>query len=216
MIRGKVGFGWFTMPLETENYEQEYDSRFAWRKTRQIGNLKELAEITNSDRADLLEVFPALFTPGSEDPKDALRWSILTLSTEATECYVFGDFQSCILTCGAVVERVLKLEYEEIHGTLPGNREWTLGSCIHKLNWTGARITQEILELAKQIIEPRNSRTHALLEHSDPRVASMGGRERGIEVRSPGYYLIEPYRGEAKAAITVTFEILTKLYKRAT
>jgi hypothetical protein len=215
MVRGITGFGWFTMPTETETYEREYESRFAWRKTRQVANLKQLAEITHSNGADPLKAFPVLFTPSSDDPKDALRWSILMLTYEATECYIFGDFQSCILTCGAVVERILKLEYEEIHGKLPDNGEWTLGRCIYKLNWTGARITREILELAKRMIEPRNNRAHALLEHSDPRVASMGGRERGIEVLSSGHYQIEPYRGDARAVIAVTFEILAKLYKGA-
>jgi len=43
----------------------------------------------------------------------------------------------------------------------------------------------------------------------------LGGRERGIEDLSSGHYQIEPYRGDAKAVIAVTFEILAKLYKGA-
>jgi hypothetical protein len=134
------------------------------------------------------------------------------LSHEATECYVFGEFQSCMLTCGAIVERILKLEYLDKNHQMPDNNEWTLGKCIHKLNWTNTRITQEIRELAKQILGPRNSRTHALLEHSDPHLSIMGGAARGIEMRDSNSHLIEPYRGDAKLLVEVTFKILVRLY----
>ena len=95
---------------------------------------------------------------------------------------------------------------------MPDNRKWTLGRCIYKLNWTGTRITQDIQELVKQMLDPRNSRAHALLEHSNPQLSVMGGQERGIEVRDSGHYLIEPYRGDAKLLVDVTFKILVQLY----
>lgn len=202
------------MPTEIEeSYEQEYESRFTWRKARQVANLKELSAIAPPKGTDPLKAFPQLIAPrDSNDPEDALRWSILMLSYEAIECFIFGEFQSCILTCGSVVERTLKLEYEEVYGKLPPNGTWTLGRCIYKLKWSGTRITSEITDLAKQMLEPRNNRAHALLEHSDPMLAIMGGPERGIEVLSSGHYLFEPYRGDARNVIEVTLKILSKLY----
>ena len=183
-----------------------------WRKSRQIFNLKELAKITQSHGVNPISAFPSLFVPSSDNPLGALKYSILLLSHEASECYVFGEFQSCVLTCGAIIERILKLEYLEKNQKMPDDREWTLGRCLYKLNWSGTRITQEIVELGKQILDPRNSRAHALLEHSDPQLSIMGGQERGIEVLSSGHCLIEPYRGEAKMLIETTFKILALLY----
>ena len=202
------------MSAEIEkNYDQEYESRFAWRKAQQVANLKELSAIAPPKGTDPLDTFPQLIAPrDSNDPKHALRWSILMLSYEAMECFILGEFQSCILTCGSVVERTLKLEYEEVYGKLPENGIWTLGRCIYKLKWSGTRITSEITDLAKQILEPRNNRAHALLEHSDPMLSIMGGPERGIEVLSSGHYLIEPYRGDARKVIEVTLKILSELY----
>lgn len=197
-----------------ETYKQKYESRLGWRKDRQINNLIELSEITRSSGEDPLNAFRVLYTPGSSDPKDALRWSVLLLTNEATDCYIYGEFQSCILSCGAVIERVLKLEYEEVHDNLPDGRGWTLGRCIHELEWKGTRISPDILELAEQIREPRNNRAHALLEHSDPLLSIMGGKERGIEFLKSGHFLIEPYRGDASRIIEITFKILEKLYKR--
>jgi hypothetical protein len=193
-------------------YEKEYEGKFEWRKSRQIFNLKELAEITQSHGVNPISAFPSLFVPSSDNPIGALKYSILMLSHEASECYVLGEFQSCILTCGAIIERVLKLEYLEKNQKMPDEREWTLGRCLYKLNWSGTRITQEIIELGKQILDPRNSRAHALLEHSDPQLSIFGGQERGIEVLSSGHYLIEPYRGDAKMLIETTFKILALLY----
>ena len=196
----------------TDIYDKEYESKFEWRKSRQIYNLRELAEITQSNGVHPISSFPGLFIPSSDNPLDALRYSILMLSHEATECYVFGEFQSCMLTCGAIVERVLKLEYLDKNQQMPDDREWTLGRCLYKLNWTGTRITQEIQELGKQILDPRNSRTHALLEYSDPQLSIIGGLNRGIEVIDSDKYLIEPYRGDAKSLIEITFKILARLY----
>ncbi len=196
----------------TDIYKKEYEGKFESRKTRHIFNLKELSIITQSHGVHPLSSFPGLFIPSSDNPLGALKYSILLLSHEVSECYVFGEFQSCILTCGAIVERVLKLEYLDKNHQMPDSEMWTLGKCLYKLNWTGTRITQEIQELGKQILDPRNSRAHALLEHSDPQLSIMGGLERGIEVMSSGHYLIEPYRGDAKMLVEITFKILTLLY----
>ncbi len=197
------------------SYEQEYESRFAWRRARQLHNLEELGTFPESGGADPIKAFPRLLQAAPESldsPQHALRWSILLLSHEATECFIYGEFQSCILTCGAVVERVLKLEYEAVHGTLPKKSEWTLGRCIKRLNWTGTRVTPEITELAKQMVDPRNDRAHALLEHRDPLLSTLGGENRGVEVLRSGHALIEPYRGDAKRVIEITYKILAKLY----
>ena len=126
---------------------------------------------------------------------------------EATECYTLGQFQACILTCGATAERSLKLEYEKARGEPPRGKP-TLGMCIGLCEGI---VAPEILDFAREILDPRNDRAHALLEHSDPQISIMGGLDRGIEWRGPGY-LIEPYRGDARNVITATYKILSGLY----
>ena len=189
---------------------QEFEERFEWRKARQIENLKELSEIAQSGGADSLKAFPGLKgSSENERPQDALSWSILLLWCEATECYIFCEFQSCILVCGAIVERCLKLEYEKANGPLPSGSHWTLGKCISKCVGT---VSRDILDLAQSLLEPRNNRAHALLEHTDPHLAIRGGEERGIEIRSSRHYFIEPYRGDARSVILATYKILSALY----
>jgi hypothetical protein len=65
------------------------------------------------------------------------------------------------------------------------------------------------------MLEPRNNRVHALLEHSNPDLAISGGAERGIEILSSGHYHIEPYRGDARSVILATYKILSALYGSA-
>jgi hypothetical protein len=195
-----------------ESYEQEYMNRFESRRTRQITNLKELSEVAHSGGGDSIKAFPGLRSSlASDDPKDALRWSIILLWCEATECYILGEFQSCILTCGAIVERCLKLEYQQGRGPLPAKAKWTLGKCIAQCQGI---VDARVLKLAEQILPPRNDRAHALLEHSDPQTGISGGDQRGIEILGSGNYLIEPYRGEAKSVVMATFNVLRYLYGR--
>ena len=194
----------------SRGYGQEFEERFEWRKARQIENLKELSEMAQSGGGDSLKEFPGLKRSADNDGvKDALRWSITLLWCEVAECYIFGEFQSCILTCGAIVERCLKLEYEKGKGALPSGSHWALGRCIRECSGI---VSQDVLDLAQSMLEPRNNRAHALLEHSDPHLAIIGGAERGIEIRSSRHYLIEPYRGDARSVIIATHKILSALY----
>jgi len=191
-----------------DEWTEEYETKFGWRKERQIHNLVELYQIAGDQEA--LESLKGLFgTLVSDEFQDALKWSIFYLWLEARECYVFGLFQSCILTCGAVVERCLKLEYAKARGELPTEERLTLGKMIQKCKGV---VDQTVLELTQEILGPRNSRAHALLEHSNPQLAIIGGPERGVEIHSSQHYLIEPYRGEAKQVVELTAKILTKLY----
>ena len=107
------------------------------------------------------------------------------------------------------MERCLKLEYEEVNGALPSGSHWTLGRCIRECVGT---VSKDVLDLAQSMLEPRNNRAHALLEHSNPDLALIGGAERGIEVRSSRHYLVEPYRGDARKVILATYEILSALF----
>lgn len=194
----------------TRTYEQEYEQRFECRKARQIANLKELSEVAQSGGGAALKAFPGLRGSAcSDDPKDALRASIIFLWCEATECFIFGEFQSCILACGAIVERSLKLQYQIDKGPLPAKTRWTLGSCIKECQGI---VDRDVLALAELMLEPRNNRAHALLEHSDPQLAISGGPERGVEILSSRHYLVEPYRGDAKNVIAIAHKILVKLY----
>ncbi|MEP7287617.1 MAG: hypothetical protein ABI947_17830 [Chloroflexota bacterium] len=193
------------------NLEKEYEARFSWRISRQFENFKELAEFAHTGGGDTLNRFPKLRYKFEDTPEDALKHSIFLLWNEAVECYIFGEFQSCLMTCGAVVERCLKLEfeldYQEKNGQPKPSRKWTLGTAIKD---TQGIVSSEISQLADKLLDPRNSLTHALMEHSDPR-KSLLGSERYMYQMGPKY-LIEPFRGDTKQAIEITFQILTKLY----
>jgi hypothetical protein len=198
------------MPEQSNDiYEKEYIGRFEWRKERNINNLRELYQVAGD--WEFIESLKGLFgNHVSDDPIDALKWSILDLWLETRECYVYGEFQACILSCGAVVERCLKLEYQKAKGILPQTGLMTLGKMIRECKGI---VDQDVLDLAKEILNPRNDRAHALLEHSNPQLAINGGSERGIEIRGSQHYLIEPFRGEATALIELSSEILAKLYQ---
>lgn len=92
---------------------------------------------------------------------------------------------------------------------MPPNTKWSLGVCIEKCKGI---VAPEVVELAQQILDPRNSRAHALLEHSSPQLSIIGGSKRGEERLSMSHYLIEFYRGDAKGVIEITFKILSILF----
>ena len=190
----------------------EFEGRFEWRRERWLHNLNELAAQAQEGGSEAMRRLPGLHGQlATDQPNDALRWSILMLWLEATECFILGQFQSAILTAGAVLERTLKLEYRIVHGSLPKG-VWPLGRCIHDLDWTGTRLTDSLLSEAKECVSPRNSRAHALLEHDDPQLSIIGGPARGIEILSENRYLIEPYRGESLAMLSNVWRILESLY----
>jgi hypothetical protein len=192
---------------EIDNFEANLE----WRLERWRANLTELLDLTSADSLNPFESLPDLIPvleAGSQ--VDALAWSILLLWLEAANSYVLGQFQASILSSGAVVERILKLEYMKINGELPQGM-WTLGKCIYDLDFVKTKITEEILGIAKECLDPRNDRSHALLEHENPDASMLGG-QRGIHVISNNRYLIEPYRGEARGILVNTWRILNLLF----
>jgi len=191
------------------NHEQLHAGRFAWGQAGQTATLRETSEVARWSGPDPREALPGLAHLNG-DPSDALRCSVLTLWFEAAGCYSLGLFESCILTCGAIIERCLKLEYESNNGGFLKGR-WTLGRCIYELDWDEI-LSPGILDLAKDIMNPRNSRTHALLEHSDPYLAMFGEPQDGTDVLGSPGSLTEVYRGEARDVLETTLEILQRLY----
>jgi len=191
---------------------KEFEERFSWRKDRWIENLSELADHAQEGGASVLNRLPGLRGElATDDPIEALRWSILMLWLEATECYILGQFQSAILVAGSVLERALKLEYRLTNGKLPKG-VWTLGRCVRELNWEGTKVRAAILADAEACIEPRNSRAHALLEDEEPQLSIIGGPNRGIQVLSETRYTVEPFRGDALAVIEHVWRVLDSLY----
>ena len=196
------------------DYKDIDDQRFGWRKEHYISNFLELAEITNNRSLVPLDSYRYLFTPHSGEYLDSLSYSILLLTYEATICFTYGIFQSCIITCGAVAERILRFEYIKVNEKLPDDSDWTLGRLIYKLDWSNTRITERILDSAKLIKKSRNDRIHANLEKEDPESAIHGGN-RGITIIDQSKYLIEPYKADAKLSIESVFKILDILYTDA-
>jgi len=196
------------------DYERKYTEAFDHRRDSHIINLEKLASITNLSGLVELDDFPGLKkTLDRNTPISALNWSILMLWLEATECFVLEQFQSCILTCGAVLERCLKLEYDKIYGELPEGK-WPLGKCISNLSWDKTRVTKKIISLASDCLVPRNSCAHALLEHSNPKRAILGGN-RGIYIIDSNKHIIQRYKGEAERLISNTYQVLSELYSKS-
>jgi hypothetical protein len=194
------------------NSTREFEERFSWRKDRWIHNLDELAAHAHQGGAAVFERLPGLRGDlVTDDPIEALRWSILILWLEATECCILGQFQSTILTAGAVLERILKLEDRLVNGRLPKGI-WTLGRCIRDLSWEGTRIGATILVESEACIAPRNSRAHAHLEDDEPQLSISGGPNRGIQVLSDMRDTLEPYRGDALDVIEHVWKVLDNLY----
>lgn len=193
------------------SYENIFEQRFGWRQEDYIFNFNELAEITKKQSLSPLDSFRCLFSPYAQSNLDSLSYSILLLTYEATICYTYGIFQSCIITCGAIVERILRYEYLKQNQEMPDNKDWTLGKLIYQLNWANTRVTEKILGLAKVVKENRDDRAHANLEQQDPETANYGGI-RGITILDSKKYIIEPYRGNAKLCIDSVFKILNDLY----
>ena len=190
----------------------EFEGRFAWRKDQWVRNLQEITAHAHQGGPDIIRRLPGLRGQlYSDDPIEALRWSVLMLWLQATECYILGQFQSSILTAGAVLERILKLEYRLAKGSLPKGK-WPLGRCINDLEWSETRITEAILTEAKACVSPRNSRAHALLENEDPQLSIMGGPNRGIQVLSDTRYLVEPYRNDCLEMLGHVWAIMDTLY----
>jgi hypothetical protein len=193
------------------DFDQEYSQRFDSRRERNIENLAELASIAHLGGPEILDALPGLVSSRSaKDQISALRWSILILWLQASECFILGQFEPCILSVGAVVERCLKLEYQVANGSMPSGN-WTLGRCIYNLDWSSTRVNNSHLEFAKACHGNRDSRAHALLEHTDPALSMFGG-DRGIQILSPIHYSIEPYRGEATSMISNAWALLDSLY----
>ena len=189
----------------------DFETSLEWRIDRWKDNLADLYEATSPNALDPFNALPNLVLDLKPDSSiSALRWSILTLWLESAYCYVLGQFQACILASGAGVERILKLEFQEQHDALPeGN--WTLGRCVYDLDFSNTRITEDVLAHARECIDPKNDRSHALLEHKNPNASMIGG-DRGMHEISSNRYLIEPYRGEARIILGNTWLILNNLY----
>lgn len=191
----------------TPEVDEEFDGRFLWRQGRWKENLAELQAIANWGGSDSIDDLPKLWGFNHADPLYALQFSIMTLWLEASECYILGQFQACILTCGAVVERALKYEYQKLNGVETKNKK-TLGQWIRELD---GKLDSDVINWAEEILKPRNSRAHALLEQSDPFTAYMGSK-RGLQQIGSNAYVLEYYRGDAKEVIERTFKILHQLY----
>lgn len=194
------------------DYEHQYASSFDWRRDRNIQNLAELAELRGASPDPINPEFIEILWSQCHDDRvvSSLFRSITYLSCEAIQTYITGFFQASILSTGAVLERILKVEYRIAKGDLPEGK-WTLGKCAYDLDWGETRVTEKVLRPIKEFKGTRDSRTHALLEHENPSKAMIGG-DRGIEKLPSGHYHIEPFRGEALAGMRCLFTVGSILY----
>ena len=56
-----------------EIWEEEFRNKFEWRKSRQIDNLRELAEITNSNGVHPISSFTGISVKDRDNPLDAFE-----------------------------------------------------------------------------------------------------------------------------------------------
>ena len=81
-----------------------------------------------------------------------------------------------------------------------------IGKC-EKIN-----VDHNITNLALQIKEYGDDRTHSNLERKNPRMANLGGESRVVEILTPSKHLIHPYKGDAKQAILATRDLLNYVF----
>lgn len=200
------------LKAEQIDFAAEFESRLGWRKPHSIEWLAELGGFASVGLDTFRDYFsqlrPYLHIYDKPTALDALATSIERLWHEAVYCYMYELFEPCILTCGAVVERALKFEFERQVGAT-GER-WTIGRTIQECRKAEV-ISDNILELAECIADPRNDRSHANLERTNPDLAQFGG-DRGVTILSDRHYLINPYQQNSRATLDLTLLVLKELF----
>ena len=94
----------------------------------------------------------------------ALQQSVSTLWSEASWCYVYGQFRACIALMAALLEATLKLQFEQ--RSIEYDRErTTLGKCVDKAS---TFLPAEIVEAAERVNHARNDVVHANIERTRP------------------------------------------------
>lgn len=187
--------------------QSAFKSRYEWRTEFQLQRCQELYEEgivgpKGVDKKTTRKLIPD--DPGNEI-QTAYRRTLLFMWGDVQDTYIYGQFMACILVCGALAERCLKLDYIEKKGALPDGR-LTLGNIIYKEPMKSI-VDKRLLELASELLGSRNSMAHALLEHANPELASLGGPA----IRTPlsnHHYIIEPYRQEALKVLKVAANIM--------
>jgi len=200
------------LKVEQIDFEAEFEDRLGWRKANSIERLAELGGFAAVGLDTFRDYFgqlrPHLYIQVAPTALDALATSIDRLWHYAVFCYLYELFEPCIFTCGAVVERALKFEYERQVGAT-GER-WTIGRTIQECR-NAKVISDNILELAERIADPRNDRSHANLERTNPDLAQFGG-DRGVTNLSDQHYLIHPYQHNARMTLDLTLLVLKDLF----
>lgn len=162
----------------------------------------------------------------------ALQQSVSTLWSEATWCYVYGQFRACITLMAALLEATLKLEFQK-RGIEYDDRRASLGRCIE--NASGF-IPEWIARLAYEVSSRRNDVVHAnietqrpgsILHHSGPEHevepirdmsrnikdgAITGDGELLVWSSETGWQRVYLYKRAAKETIETTERILGFLY----
>lgn len=162
----------------------------------------------------------------------ALQQSVCRHWSEATWCYVYGQFRACITLMAALLEATLKLEFEE-RGIEYDHKRASLGKCIEKAD---GFLPPEVAEAAYRVSNARNDVVHAnierqrpesILHHTGPEheVRPIRDISRNIEggcitgdgetiewSRGQGWRRIYLYKHAAKETIENTARILKFLY----
>lgn len=192
---------------ELEALKSDFVARYEWRKKLQFQRFQELYHegIIGTNGATETATWKLLHYDPENEIRTAYRRTLFFMWGDVQETYIFGQFMACILVCGALAERCLKLDYIEKEGALPDGR-WTLGQIIYKEPMKSI-VDKRLLELASELLGSRNSMAHALLEHDNPELASLGGPA----IRTPlsnHHHIIDPYRQEALEVLKVAAKIM--------
>jgi hypothetical protein len=192
---------------ESEALKSDFVARYEWRKKFQFQRFQELYRegIIGINGGIEKVTWKLLHYDPEKEIHTAYRRTLFFMWGDVQETYIFGQFMACILVCGALAERCLKLDYIEKQGGLPDGR-WTLGQIINKEPMKSV-VDKRLIELASELLGSRNSMAHALLEHRNPVLASLGGPA----IRTPlsdHHHIIEPYRQEALEVLKVAANIM--------
>jgi hypothetical protein len=156
---------------ELEALQSEFIDRYEWRRKLQFQRFQELyhEKIVGTNGVALRTARKLAEFDLEKEIPTAYKRTLLFMWGDTVETYIFGQFMACILVCGALTERCLKLDYIEKEGALPAGR-WALGRII-KQEPMKSVVDKHLIELADELLDSRNSMAHALLGSVDIRSA---------------------------------------------
>ena len=188
-------------------------------RTGEIERLKEIGGfesfgINNSDN-----IFPNLspfiiinkknLSPEEEKKnlRESMKFSLWNIYNESFFAYLFGFERLCILGCRAVVERGLRISYQDKTNRIAG-KKWSLGPLIK--NCEEINIDKRIIDLANIVKKEGDNLSHAKYEvkYNWDGLIMKNTKKNPVGAPTAHYHT-----GNSKNALIATRDFLKQIFK---